>query len=292
LGDFSADALKTLGKSRLPSFWRQRLYVNPRTGLLYLAEGHSGALGKMFREIVEIAPETGRSRLIQIPFDAEDMAFDANGLLCMRDYLVVGRYEFDSWREVPWDYGEQRDNVTANPHSDRRTAKLSSVIPLYSGTALQKGGLCVSAKGNLVVSCYVTKDVPAPVEQRTDEKPVSLDGNPTRHTPKENEKDWPTGNLYVPRFYPGRYYWGEVHVYDRRGQVLYDDAVPGITELFRGGAGPRRQRLCPGHPDARPRWQAILQREDGDADEVCSEEGTRGVRLHPGQRPLSPHRVQ
>ncbi len=232
LGDSSADAMQTLGKSRLPSFWRQRLYVNPKTGLLYLAEGHCGPLNKLFREIVEIDPETGRHRMVQVPFDAEDMAFDHNGLLCMRDYLVVGRYDPSNWREVPWDYGEQSSNVTANPHSDRRTAALDSVIPNYSGTMLHKGGLAVSLRGNLVVSCYVTKDVPAPVSKRTDEKPASLDGNPTRHKPGPNEGNWPTGRLYTPRFYAGRYYWGEVHVYDARGQMLFDDAVPGVTELF------------------------------------------------------------
>ncbi len=232
LGDFSADAVKTLGKSRLPSFWRQRLYVNPKTGLLYMAEGHRGPLGKLFHELTEIDPETGRARLIQVPFDAEDIAFDHNGLLCMRTFLDVARYEPDTWREVPWDYGEHCSNMAANPNMDRRKALLDSVVPGYSGTMLHQGGLSVSMKGNMAVSYYVTKDVPAPVAKRTDEKPASLDGNPTRHNPDANEIRWPIGRLYVPRFYAGRYYWGEVHVYDEHGQMRYDDAVPGITELF------------------------------------------------------------
>jgi hypothetical protein len=232
LTDFSADAIKTLGKSRLPSFWRQRLYVNPKTGLLYLAEGHRGPLLKLFREMVEIDPETGRARLIQVPFDVEDMAFDHNGLLSMRDFLNVARYDPDTWREVPWDYGEQCNSMAANPNSPRRNAVLDAVVPGYSGTFLHQGGLSVSLRGNLIVSYYVTKDVPAPVTKRTDEKPASLDGNPTRHKPDANEPQWAKGRLYTPRFYAGRYYWGEVHVYDEHGKMLYDDAVPGVTELF------------------------------------------------------------
>ncbi|MCX7803906.1 MAG: hypothetical protein N3A38_01820 [Planctomycetota bacterium] len=228
--DFSEEALKTLGKANIPSFWRQRLYVNPATGMLYLTEGHSGALGKMFREIVEIAPDTGRARLVQIPFDAEDIFFDHNGFAYLRDFLVTVRYDPRDWREIPWDYGERRANVTGNPHSDRRTASAISGLVTYSGTGLHKGGIYISLKGDLAISCYVTKDVPAPVEKRTDEKPAALDGNPTRHVPEG--KDWAAGNLYTPRFFPGRYYWGEVHVYDEHGKLVVDDAAPGVTEMF------------------------------------------------------------
>ncbi|MCG3179140.1 MAG: hypothetical protein BIFFINMI_01471 [Phycisphaerae bacterium] len=233
LQDFSADALKSLGKSRLPAFWRQRLYADPANGRVYLAEGHSGPLGKMFHEMVELDPATWRPRLIQIPFDADDIAFDRDGLMSIRDYLVVGRFDpANNWREVPWDYGEERKNVSADFDSGRRTADLISAIPLYSGTLLQKGGMSLSPRGHLVVSCYVTKDVPAPVDKRTDEKPVSLDGNPTRRLPGADEKAWPKGSLYTPRFFPGRYYWGEVHIFDEHGRMLYDDAAPGITEMF------------------------------------------------------------
>ena len=233
LRDFSEEALRTLGKSRLPAFWRQRLYVNPKTGLLYLTEGHTGALGKMFKEIVEIDPVTGKTRLVQIPFDAEDMAFDADGLIYLRDYLALARYDpgdFGAlpWREVPWDYGEERKEVSANANSDRRTASLLSTIVTYSGTSLHKGGLAISQNGNLVISCYVTKDNPAAISLRTDEKPASLDGNETRAA----DKKWAAGNLFPPRFYPGRMYWGEVYVFNKHGQFIYKDAVPGITELF------------------------------------------------------------
>jgi hypothetical protein len=37
---------------------------------------------------------------------------------------------------------------------------------------------------------------------------------------------------FQPQFFPGRFYWGEVHVFDKHGKLLYPDAVPGITELF------------------------------------------------------------
>jgi hypothetical protein len=34
---------------------------------------------------------------------------------------------------------------------------------------------------------------------------------------------------YVPTVYPGRQRWGEIHVWDRHGKVLYQDAAPGVT---------------------------------------------------------------
>jgi hypothetical protein len=41
----------------------------------------------------------------------------------------------------------------------------------------------------------------------------------------------PGGKPYVPPNYPGRVRWGEVHVWDRHGQMLYEDAVPGLNRL-------------------------------------------------------------
>lgn len=232
LRDFSEEAVANLGKSRLPVFWRQRLYANPKTGMLYIAEGHCGPLGKNFHEMVEINPAGGKPKLIQLPFDAEDLAFDADGYCYMRDYLVIGRYNPADWSEVPFDYGEERQHVSADHSSGRREATLSSALELYSGTLLQKGGLSVSPRGNVLVSCYVTKDNPAPVAMRKDEKPASLDGNETLRQTGLNEKGWPEGVRFQPQFYPGRFYWGEVHVFDKHGKILYGDAVPGITELF------------------------------------------------------------
>ena len=36
---------------------------------------------------------------------------------------------------------------------------------------------------------------------------------------------------YAPAVYPGRYRFGEVHVWDRRGKLLHEDAAPGLGIL-------------------------------------------------------------
>ena len=51
-------------------------------------------------------------KLVDVPFPAEDMAFDLDGLAYLRTDTEVVRYDPVNWREVPWDYGEERQNVT------------------------------------------------------------------------------------------------------------------------------------------------------------------------------------
>jgi len=55
---FGADVTKSVARLTPPILWRQRLYVNPASGKLYVAEGDSGVM-KSVNQLVEIAPETG-----------------------------------------------------------------------------------------------------------------------------------------------------------------------------------------------------------------------------------------
>ena len=43
--------------------------------------------------------------------------------------------------------------------------------------------------------------------------------------------DQPTAKPYTPTMFPGRVRWGEVHVWDRYGRIVHEDAVPGLTIL-------------------------------------------------------------
>ena len=42
-----------------------------------------------------------------MPFHAEEICFDLNGLAYLRRSTRVGRYDPATMREVPWDYGEE-----------------------------------------------------------------------------------------------------------------------------------------------------------------------------------------
>jgi len=220
--DFGKEAVASLVRVHPPMFWRQRLYVNPKTGMLYVGEGQT-AWCKAFYEVLQIDPETGAVRRVKLPFDAEDMAFDQDGLVYLRTYTFLARYDPTSWREVPFDYGEKRENVGtgASTPVDYERARVTSGIPLYGMWHL--GGMYVSAKGHIALQCMTTKgDSPPPPASRTDEK--RLGAVPWRSD----------GIAFQPRLYPGRLWVGEVHVFNRHGELAYLDALPGLVPLILG----------------------------------------------------------
>jgi hypothetical protein len=190
-----------------PSHERQRLYVNPRDGKLYVMEG-DGGVGKSTIELLRIDPDTGKVATLRLPYHAEEIGFDLNGLLYLRTDIAVGRYEPETMREVPWDYGEEM----ANPGFDGDGGKAIAVLPM-PGTGkpgqFHLGGFGVSPSGKIVVSCY-------------NQKPLELvaDGFDSRQARKPR--------TYQPSIFPGRLRYAEVHVWDKYGKLLYEDAVPGL----------------------------------------------------------------
>jgi hypothetical protein len=139
--DFGKEVVKSILRATPPVLDRQRLYVNPKTGKVYVGEGDSGVC-KSFMELVEIDPETGKIKLARIPYAAEDIAFDINGLAYLRSDNTVVRYELPSWREIPWDYGEERDNVAFDGGSPKVLSAL--VTPGHRSPSFwHMGGLYV-----------------------------------------------------------------------------------------------------------------------------------------------------
>lgn len=229
--DFSESVKSVFKKFTLPEYWRQRLYANPKNGLLYVAEQHTAARQKAFREILEVNPKDGKTRLIQLPFDAEDIAFGPDGLLHMRERTIVARYDIESFREVPFDYGEEREHVTCATDNNARAAKLISGLPIYCGTGWHIGGMTVSVKNNIGISCYVTKgEGTAPVAFRTGERHI-INGDSAVGS-AENNAGVPQGRVFTPRFYPGRMRFGEVHIFDKHGLVVKEDLIPGIPDMY------------------------------------------------------------
>ncbi len=209
--DFEREARRMVGQTRAPGNNRQRLYWDPRRERLYIGEG-----GFHFQNAVVIDPATGKTEVVHLPFDAEDMCFDADGLACLRTPELVARYDPDTWREVPWDYGVEREKVTYNSHSGRREAHVISGLPLPVNSGWHHGGIHVSPKGSIVVGCLYLYGPP----QR----------GPANRTPVTPARP------YAPQLYPGRVtnavYGAEyVHVWDNRGRTMYQDAIPGLGTL-------------------------------------------------------------
>ena len=213
--DFGKELARANVPGRLHQHHRQRLYVNPRSGKVHLTEG--GAFThKSFKQTWAIDPATGRLNVQQLTFDAEDMAFDANGLAYLRTVRVVARYDAsNTWREVPWDYGEEYKKVHTSSSSDRRETPVVSGLPLPANGGWHHGGMFVSSKKHLAVACNYEVGLSSRTDPRLAQTPIA--------------KEW------TPRIYPGRSVAGRgggvfTHVWDPHGKPVRTDLFHGLAD--------------------------------------------------------------
>ena len=213
--DFGKEVSKDLARLTPPLYYRQKLYVNPKTELLYLWEGQNedgtGA-GKGSQELVEFNPKTGESKLIPLPFDAEDITFDTNGMIYLKSRGVVARFQMDGMKEIPWDYGSEEFRVGFASGRMGKQKDLVSGLLIPGNLNWQHGGMFMTAKGELVVASYFAT------------------GDASELVKKQK------GNDYKPTIYPGRatshsHGGTYINVWDKHGKVLITDAVPGLAEL-------------------------------------------------------------
>ncbi len=212
--NFAEEAIKSVTRLTPPILWRQRLITNPVNGKVYVAEGDSGVM-KSVNQLVEITPETGKIALVDLPMGAEDLCFDKAGMIYLRTDTMVGRFDPTTWREIPWDYGEERDN-----HSFGMGAtgyNLTSGLPTPGHRSFnfwQLGGMDVSVKGHLVITTCNGAGLGGADVWKRGEAHFKYEGKP-----------------YTPAVYPGRMRWGEIHIFDKHGKLVISDAVPGMTHL-------------------------------------------------------------
>jgi hypothetical protein len=160
--------------------------------------------------LLEINPASGKIRKIRLPLDCEDMGFDYKGLAYLRTYDAITRFDPRTWREVPFDYGEER-RVGHGPGgggNKSHTAVSAITLPGVIGGMFHLGGFGVSPQGNMVVSCI---------------NPNAIKSRKTQQNCAVKSKS------YTPRVYPGRHRGFETHVFDRYGNLLRDDVLPGIA---------------------------------------------------------------
>ncbi|MCG3180892.1 MAG: hypothetical protein BIFFINMI_03255 [Phycisphaerae bacterium] len=212
--DFARDAAKAVTWVRAPHFGRQRLYCNPQNGWVYAGEQHqpSNVLSKSISELIGIDPATGRVKVVPMPFDGEDLAFDQQGLLYVRTTNVIARFTGGAegrapWREVPFDYGEERHRI--GNQGFRTTDIMSGVVARgHNFVSAQEGGMAVSPRGHIAL----TLDIEGKLQTREGEPNIQVAGVIP----------------YEPRIYPGRAVQWVVHLWDQHGQLIQDDLLPGM----------------------------------------------------------------
>jgi sugar lactone lactonase YvrE len=206
-------------------FQRQFLYFDPVREHLYLAEMDANEM-KNFTGMIRIDIHSGERKWVKLPKVAADAAFDAEGRCYLRAGSTVTRYDPTDWREIPYDYGEQRDGSI-------------SLIPTIGGhgSSYKSGAFNVSPQGDAVVACVwgVKAEDRATVEKRR----------------RDAIQKW------TPQRYPGRPGGLFVHVYDRHGKLKHEDVIAGGGE-FTGGldmdwhgnlyANIRHHRILDGKP--------------------------------------------
>ncbi len=209
--NFASDVAKAVTRidpPACPAHERQRLYVNPADGQLYVMEGDTG-VGKATTSLLQIDPNSGKVKTVRLPFATEDIAFDLDGLIYLRTDVAVGRYSLQGMREVPYDYGEEMIGPGFNGDGGGVVAFIATPGSGKPGQ-FHLGGFGVSPKGNVVVSCYNIKRGAS----RLHDGPAIPNAQ---------------GRPYTPQVYPGRVRYAEVHVWNKHGKLLYEDVVPGLT---------------------------------------------------------------
>jgi hypothetical protein len=208
------DALKRVVRVKPPDLGIQRLYVNEKNHKLYLLEHIS--FNKSHHTLLEIDPRTEKIRPVPMPFRAEDICFDQDGHIYLRTDREVVRYDPETWREVPWDYGEERRGVSFDygPAAD-----VVSALPLPGARPMwfHLYGMWVSPRGHLAVSCTNRDTAPGRDEPGGWKGTVHADN----------------ARKYEPKAYPGRARHQEIHVWDEHGKLIREDAVPGLG-VFNG----------------------------------------------------------
>ena len=195
--DFNDRARKHLPSNRYYANGNKWLAADDTTGEMYIQHGRTPAV---------IEPGAGKSRIVKLPFNpmSGGMYFDLDGMGYLRTSRYVGRFNIDKndrWREVPFDYGEERGGRI-------------SVVPLHTPSIHGQPGLSVSVNQD-VVAAYIIGLV------------KTHDRSKDRARAKARKKWTP----WKPEIFPGRGGNTIVSVWNKNGKRTRADAVRGIGYL-------------------------------------------------------------
>lgn len=193
--DFEKEIDQELTDARPAHYGRQLLQVNPVTSDLYIAKTKRGFNGKSFKELFKINSKTGKIVTVDLAFEAEDYCFDNNGFLYIKFQDIIARYNAETFKEIPWDYGievKEGDVISGLR------------VPTFSGW--HQGGIFVNVKGNIVIA-----------------GPYFV---PENDTYKKYLPVMYPGRLALSN--------GDclIHIYDKFGKLIKNDAVPNLKDNY------------------------------------------------------------
>lgn len=187
-----------------PHYNIQELFFNPKSEKLYVGEPDSGPTGKAWCELIEIDPQSLATKIIKLPFNPNDMDFDIEGNVYLRSTNVIARYNINTWKEIPFDYGAERQSVGRDGGIGGIASPVISALMLPSGSppCYHQSGINVNVNGDIIVACA--------------------------HEPK-------SGNAakYIVPEYPGRHVDPIsicVHIFDKFGKIKSENVVKGAPQ--------------------------------------------------------------
>ena len=215
--DFHTTVTKKIVRAKPHVHTRQRLYVNPTDGMLYLAEAHTG-VSKSFNRLAEINPNNGSVKDFRIPITAEDMAIGLDGYFYLRTEYFLMRFDPKTWKEIPFDYGVEKRKVGFDIMQGNADAISAIQLPATGkGMAWwHLGGMAISPKGHIVLSCC------------NQVKRLKTKAGNDHYYAKRGSKNGGSESSYKPDIYPGRRTGWELHVWDKYGKPVYEDAFSGL----------------------------------------------------------------
>lgn len=214
--NFGERAAKKIVRPKPPTWNIQQLYFNPKSKKLYVGEADSGPTTKAFNELIEIDVESGSSKIVPLPFNPMDIAFDIDGLIYMRTMAVLARFNPENWKEIPFDYGVERDKVGDDGSQGGKQCPIVSglMLPATNAVCYHQGGMDVNANGDILVACHNRTTM-------SGNKVAGAQGVMKNYTE------------YKPANYPGRLISSTsvcLHIWDKQGKVKMEDVVPGCPQ--------------------------------------------------------------
>ena len=129
---------------------RQQLYFDPAREILYVAEMYSFHNG--FNALAAIDVNTASEKLVKLPTRVQELGMDAKGLLYCRLNDGVVRYDPATWKEVPFEHGQARENFQPEQYSRRISVTGAIVAPggwNDKNNPYNKEALAVSPQGDV-----------------------------------------------------------------------------------------------------------------------------------------------